>query len=224
MMTRGLVLMMALLGLSIVPIDAVAQGERARDRVCFYRDVEFQGWEVCYRPGDELADLRDRRNEVSSIRVFGRARVVVYDLREFDGASDEFNSDVPDLTLRNMAGSRSWNDRIDSFQIESGFDRPGRRGPRADRDDRFGRDGICVFDEPDFRGRSQCWEAGEEERNLNRLNAWNDRISSIRVFGRARAIVYTDAGYRGQRLRIDRDIPDLRSVDLDDQISSIDVR
>jgi hypothetical protein len=213
---------------------AVAQNRRDgdADRACFYRDVNFQGTEWCYRPGDELADLRNRRNEISSIRITGRARVIVYDDREFAGDTDEFVADVPDLTLRNMSGSRSWNDRIDSFQVESrDFRERGRQGRpgRVERDDDdrnpFGRrGGICVYEHADFRGRSECWEAGEEERNFSRIDGLNDRVSSIRVFGRARAELYRDAQYRGESLQVERDVRDLATLDWDDQISSIEVR
>src|SRR5689334_18220425 len=66
-----------LIGGAAVP--ALAQrGRDNDDRVCFYKDAQYQGQARCYRPGDELADLRDQRNEISSIRVFGRARVIVY--------------------------------------------------------------------------------------------------------------------------------------------------
>src|ERR1043166_9477052 len=98
--------------LTILATSSVAMAQFGRDRdrdgddrVCFYKDVQYQGQQWCYRVGDELADLRDRRNEISSIRIFGRARVIVFDQREFQGASDEFDADVPDLTLRNMEGS-----------------------------------------------------------------------------------------------------------------------
>jgi hypothetical protein len=218
----------ALLAGSAVP--AVAQGSRDDDRVCFYKDVQYQGEAWCYRAGDELADLRNRRNEISSLRIFGRARVIVFDDREFLGASDEFDSDVPDLTLRNMEGRRTWNDRIDSFRIT--VDRGGRRGGlfgnRNGRDDnqdrRATRDRICVYEGAHYAGRSQCWDAGEEEENLNRTNGWNDRISSIRVFGRTSVDVYRDAGFRGQHLTIDRDAPDLGAMNWGSQISSFRVR
>jgi hypothetical protein len=59
--------------------------------------------------------------------------------------------------------------------------------------------------------------------NLNRTGL-NDRISSIRVFGRARLDVYRDANYRGQHLRINRDAPDLGAMNWGDQISSFQVR
>jgi hypothetical protein len=202
---------------------------RDTDRVCFYRDVEYQGPSWCYRPGDELADLRNRNNEISSIRIFGRARVVVWDQEEFMGATDEFDMDVPDLRLRAMEGRRNWNDRIDSFQVMSfnrrgrGFGNVGRNDRDDDRDNRPARDRICVYEDINYGGRSQCWNADEEERNLSGTG-WNDRISSIRIYGRARVEVYRDADYRGQRLRIERDSADLGAINWSDQISSFQVR
>jgi hypothetical protein len=222
----------ALLAGAVAP--AAAQEQRDDDRVCFYRDVEYQGEAWCYRAGDELADLRNRRNEISSLRIFGRARVTVFDEREFLGAADEFDRDVPDLSLRNMEGRRTWNDRIESFRITT--DRGGRfgglfgnrgRGDGRDddrRDRRATRDRICVYDRPNYAGRSQCWDAGAEEENLNRTNGWNDRIASIRVFGRTSVEVYREAGFRGQRLRIDRDVADLGALNWGSQISSFRVR
>jgi hypothetical protein len=143
--------------------------------------------------------------------------------------------DVADLTLRNMAGRRSWNDRIESFSVvAAGGGRGAGRGRgrgrglgRADRDDRDGqtiRDRICVYEDANYRGRSQCWDAGEEETNLSRTTDLNDRISSIRVFGRSGVDLFRDAGFRGPRLRVDRDIPDLGTMDWGDQISSLRVR
>jgi hypothetical protein len=221
-------------GISITAAPAFAQGRDRNDnrdnrddsdRVCFYRDVEYQGPSWCYRPGDELADLRNRGNEISSIRIFGRARVLVYDDEQFLGTSDEFDMDVPDLRLRAMEARRNWNDRIGSFQVVA-FNRRGR-GFGRDRDDRDdnrpARDRICVYEDVNYGGRSQCWNADEEERNLSGTG-WNDRISSIRVFGRARIEIYRDADYRGQRLRLDRDQPDLGGVNWSDQISSFQIR
>ena len=233
MKQRGLVVL-TVLGIWMTGVPAFAQqgrnnrnDDRDGDRVCFYRDVQFEGPSWCYRPGDELADLRDRGGEISSIRVFGRARVIVYDLDEFMGTSDEFDRDVADLRLRSLEGRRNWNDRIDSFQVV-GFGRRGggfgRGGDDRDgRDNRPSRDRICIYEDINYGGRSQCWNADEEENNLNGLG-WNDRISSVRVFGRARVELYRDAGFRGGRVRLDRDAPDLNTMNWGDQISSFQVR
>jgi hypothetical protein len=44
------------------------------------------------------------------------------------------------------------------------------------------------------------------------------------VFGRARVELYRDAGFRGGRVRLDRDTPDLGAMNWSDQISSFQVR
>ena len=95
MKQRALVALVVL-GFSMTGAQAFAQQGRDRndnrdgDRVCFYRDIEYQGPSWCYRPGDELADLRNRGDEISSIRIFGRARVIVADINY--QAADETGS------------------------------------------------------------------------------------------------------------------------------------
>ena len=103
---------------------------RGTDRVCVYQDIHYEGWSECYSPGDELPSLRNHSNDISSIRVFGRAFITVFDDTNFSGRSAEFARDVPDLGLRNLAGSRSWSDRIKSFVVGP---ENNRRGPSVFR-------------------------------------------------------------------------------------------
>ena len=203
--------------------DASAQSGRGRDRVCVYQDVQYAGWEQCYTPGDEVATLRDRNNNISSIRVYGRVRVTVYEETEFRGRSGEFDSDVADLGLRIVSGSRSWSDRIKSLRVNSDGN-----SFRSGTDQEELRNGICVYEDPDYRGRSQCWNAGDTAGDLARPDRWSDRVSSIRVFGRSAAILYRDIRFRGSRLVLDHDVPDLAKLSSDfgnwnDQISSLQV-
>jgi hypothetical protein len=69
-----------------------------------------------------------------------------------------------------------------------------------------------VYDRRDFQGRSQCWSAGADVTDLAKAGNWSDRISSIRVFGRARAVAYRDPNFRGETIIIDRDISDLAQL------------
>ena len=65
--------------------------------------------------------------------------------------------------------------------------------------------------------------------DLGRRASWNDHISSIRVFGPTRVTLYRDINFRGDRVTVDRDIPDLRrlrmtgSMNWDNQVSSLDI-
>src|ERR1051326_5787458 len=99
--------------------DAASQFGRertnGRDRVCVYQDIQFHGWEQCYNAGDEVNNLGNHGKAISSIRIYGRARVTVFEDTGMRGNSTEFSSDVPDLGLRSVGGSHTWNDRIQSL-------------------------------------------------------------------------------------------------------------
>jgi hypothetical protein len=229
----------ALFSLSLAPESGAApqfgrgrDRDEGRDRVCLYQDIQYQGWEQCYSNGDEIPSLGGRSNAASSIRVFGRTRVTVYEDSNFRGRSAEFSSDVPDLGRRIVSGSRSWSDHIQSLRVGFDYDSRDNRGVFGGGfPDRFPRnqidDGICVYERHNYDGRSQCWRAGENLNDLGRAGNWSDRIASIQVFGRAVAILYRDIGFRGQSITIDRDIPDLGRVsaqgfdDWDRQASSV---
>jgi peptidase inhibitor family I36 len=87
--------------------------------------------------------------------------------------------------------------------------------------------GACFYRDPGFGGDYFCLRAGEQWPNMPA--GFNDRISSIRVFGDARVRLFNDFNFRGPSLLADRDLPDLRAVPMDprrnwsDRISSIAV-
>jgi len=198
----------------------LASAQNNRDRVCVYQDIGYHGWEQCYKVGDEVASFDRRNNAISSIRVYGRARVTVYEDTEFRGKSAEFTSDVQDLGLRNLSGSKSWSDHIQSMRV--GSDYGGGSNNSRNPPSIFGRDqssnrqqlseGVCVYDRPDYEGREQCWNVGMDVGDLGRSGNWSDRISSIRVFGGAAVVLYRDINFNGESVTIDRDVPDLDQV------------
>jgi Beta/Gamma crystallin len=107
-------------------------GRRGEDRVCLYEHVGYQGRSQCF---DSCEDVQDMRlvgwNDVaSSIRTFGRTRIVFYEHMGFGGERLLVDGDIPDLT-RVGAHDGNWNDRISSLRMRG----DGRDG-RDDRDDR----------------------------------------------------------------------------------------
>jgi hypothetical protein len=238
---------LSLLLAAVTPAGARGQlgrnDNRSGDRVCVYENNYFQGWEECYRPGDEVSDLHSRGNKISSVQVYGNAILSIFDGRNFEGGSAQITSEVRDLTQVSAGGfanKLSWNDRIESFRVTT----PNYRAPgpprvfgRDDRDDnrrdnRPGRrepDSVCFYEDTDFRGRVECFDVGRDISDLGRSGGWSDRISSVRVVGNGRAAAYLDIGYRGERLIIDQDIPNLGALRLrsgrswDNQISSFEV-
>lgn len=98
--------------------------------------------------------------------------------------------------------------------------------PSAAMAQRWGRapfpgSGACFFQGPDFRGDYFCVQSGDDLRRLP--EEMNNRISSIRLFGRAEAIVFGGERFRGGWARFDKSIRDLREARWDNQISSLRV-
>jgi len=136
---RKALLLALLASLVLSPSPAVAQRwgrERfPRDGVCFFKDTNFNGEYFCVRTGDELSRMPDGLNDkISSIRIFGRAEVFVFQDIRFEGRSAHFNSDI-----RNLRDD-GWNDLISSLRVRqperwNGFGRGGGfgRGDEADR-------------------------------------------------------------------------------------------
>jgi hypothetical protein len=98
--------------------------------------------------------------------------------------------------------------------------------PSAAMAQRWGRapfpgSGACFFQGTEFRGEYFCVGPGEDLRRIP--PEMNDRISSIRLFGRAEVIVFGDDRFRGGWARFDRSVRDLRDERWNDRISSLRV-
>jgi Peptidase inhibitor family I36 len=240
-LTISLVFVLAIV--CMVALPAPAQSTKRggiRDQICVYENNYFGGWQQCFAPGEQISDLGDHRNKISSIRVFGDARLLAFADRNFEGVSLEITADMNDLAQQKSSGpfiAGTWNDKIESIRVTGRLDVRDRRDDPRDRDYRIddrpvfpnSRNVVCVYENLDYRGRYECFQAGEEVADLGRRINWNDRISSVRVFGSARVTIYRDINFRGDRVTIDRDISDLRrvrmtgSMNWDNQISSLDI-
>lgn len=84
------------------------------------------------------------------------------------------------------------------------------------------RDGVCFYENADYGGDYFCVKSGESLRFVP--DGMNDRISSIRVFGRVEITVFKDAQYKGPSTRFYDDVRNLRYEGWNDRISSLRVR
>jgi|SRR5688572_5228884 len=250
-LTLTLVFVLGIFSVVSSTIAAQIQRNNARDQVCVFEHSNFGGWQQCFLPGEDVGDLGNYRNKISSIRVYGEARMTIFANKNFEGASMQVASDLSDLAQYKVPTSVisvTWNDVIESVRVAPRY--PSREVPapapapvyrdnrdtRIDppqpiyRDDRRGnRNNVCIYEEVNFRGRYECFDSGDEIADFGRGSGWNDRISSIRVYGVARVTLYRDINFRGDRVTVDRDIPDLRrvrmtsSLNWDNQVSSFDI-
>lgn len=239
-----------------------------RDGACFYKD-SYGSESFCLSAGQSADRMPPGFNDqITSIRIFGRARVVVFENSNFGGPNETFDRSQSDL--RNVRKrddpSRVWSDRISSIRVEYADSRADDRWGRDDRgrdDDRWGRgrddnrgrqdrddrgwhggnnpnfpvwgrgpqprQGACFFRDSNWRGEYFCVARGQNIPSMP--PGFNDRISSVRLFGGARVAVYQDSNFRGREARFRRDIADLhdrrvrddQSRTWNDRISSIQV-
>ena len=103
---------------------------------CCYKDSNFGGSFFCLRRGEQREALGNYGDQISSIRVFGRARTMIYDDRNFSGARQRVVGDVGDLRQYRVAQKpdHTWNNRISSIRVQYALFRlVGRpRTPRSD--------------------------------------------------------------------------------------------
>jgi hypothetical protein len=81
--------------------------------------------------------------------------------------------------------------------------------------------GVCFYENINFGGRYFCTRVGQSTASVP--PGMNDKISSVRVFGRAAVTVYRDPSFRGQSRFIDSNASDLRGLGFNDRISSYTV-
>jgi hypothetical protein len=81
------------------------------------------------------------------------------------------------------------------------------------------REGACFYEDADFHGQYFCVPRGGTYTSLPR--GFNDRISSVRVFGSG-VRIYQDRDFHGRSREIGRDVANLKG-DWRDSVSSIRV-
>ncbi len=95
-------------------------GNWGRGGACFYKDRNFGGSFFCLRRGEQRESLGNYGDDISSIRVFGRARAMIYDDRNFSGARQRVSGDVGDLRQYRVSQKpgHTWNNRVSSIRVQ----------------------------------------------------------------------------------------------------------
>ena len=189
--------------------------------VCFYEDIDFGGRYFCAGVGSSMEHVSGGADdEISSIRVFGNAEVTVFRDSNFRGSSRRFDADVSDLR------SSGFNDRVTSYHVafrgssQGGNWGDGGGGPVWGRP-AVPSTGACFYEDINFGGRYFCVRFGESAPRVP--GGTDDEISSLRIFGNGEVTVYRDSNFRGASRRFDANVTDLRSMGLNDRITSLSV-
>jgi len=82
-------------------------------------------------------------------------------------------------------------------------------------------DGVCFYKDPNFKGDYFCVRAGDALSAVP--NGMNDKISSMRIFGRTEVTVFRDVRFSGRSSRFAGDVKNLKDEGWNDLISSVRV-
>jgi hypothetical protein len=200
---------------------ASAQPRWGRERApqagaCFYEDTNFRGRYFCVKPGERLQSLpAGMGDKISSMRLLGTGQVTVFRDSDMRGRSARFIGDVRDLK------GEGWNDQISSLDVAPAAAQGRWRGDRPPvwGNQPVPREGACFYQNADFRGEYFCAPRGATYTALPR--GFNDRISSVRVFG-SEVRIFQNRNFRGRSREIRNDVPNLRGA-WSDNVSSIRV-
>ena len=79
--------------------------------------------------------------------------------------------------------------------------------------------GAFFYSDEGYRGNRFCMDANERR---DYVGDYNDRISSVRIYGRARVTLYEHSNFGGDTRNVNGDMPELPG--FNDKASSIVVR
>ncbi|MFZ2099148.1 MAG: peptidase inhibitor family I36 protein [Oricola sp.] len=144
----------------------------AASQVCVYDLPNYLGASTCVNAGTSATAVPGFWNDrVTSLRTFGGASLRLCEHINFGGYCNVFNGNVPILgTPLNNKGS--------SYDVIP---------PEPYR--------VCVYDGANYQGASVCANAGVSAPAIPPI--WNDKITSIKVFGGARIRLCQNPGFGG---------------------------
>jgi Protein of unknown function (DUF3011)/Peptidase inhibitor family I36 len=91
-----------------------------KNGACFFRQANYTSDYFCIARGSSVSAVQSGFNDqISSIRLYGGARVTVYNDANFRSTSISFRNSVSDLRNVRLQGNdnKTWNNRISSIQV-----------------------------------------------------------------------------------------------------------
>ncbi len=217
--------------LLLIPLLASAKGV-----VCLYKNPDFQGDHICH-DGDVLNFNNIRLNDaVSSIKLYGDARIRFYEHAGFGGRSVLVQDDVERLGPRlddQFSSMQFVAENHRNYEYWDDDEMRRRPGPAAGYWRRRGQDdlgaplsprwqrqggadrgaaGVCVYEHWDYKGWERCFSEGHP--NFRELDIDN-LVSSIRVVGDVKAHLFEHHDFQGYKRVFTKSDPRLNHRDND---------
>ena len=181
----------------------------ANNGVTVYADINFGGQSVTFASDMPNTASGGWNDNISSLRIpSGQAWEICQDVN-YGNDCQSVSGSVSDLR------SIGWNDRISSMRRINAAYHGRRRGQNGSEGSGSG---VSVYADPNFQGQSATFR--DDTPNLMPFNL-NDKASSIRIPAGETWQVCVDSDYRNQCQVLSNSVADLRSIGMNDRISSL---
>lgn len=94
-------------------------GGRPHDGACFFTSANFSGDYFCQPRGTVMNVPNGFNDKISSIQVYGRVTVTIFNNANYQGFSAVTRQSIPDLRSWSVQGysNKDWNNRISSIRL-----------------------------------------------------------------------------------------------------------
>lgn len=179
----------------------VGDGSLRQGQVALYQDLNFQGqrWVLSAAQAD-FRSVPGLNDQASSIRVGPNTAATLFADVGFQGASQEFTSDVAwlgDTAVRNDAAS--------SLQLRVGTFAP-RQGE------------VALYQDMNYQGR--CWLFSADVSDFRAFEGLNDQVSSVRIGPNTAVTLFEHVDFRGRSQTFQGDFPWLADTSLGNDVAS----
>jgi len=150
---------------------------------------------------NELGTMQDK---VSSFKLTGDVKVKFYKNKNCEGDSKVFTANTSSL-------DKDWDNKFSSLEITA------LKTPPAPQ-------GVMVYYDKDYKDRKKFYpvSGGSKRYNIGDGN-FNDKVTSVELYGDTIATVYEHINGDGKMLEVKNNIPELKKAKFNDILSSLDV-
>jgi len=174
--------------------------------VCVYTGPNYSGTSQCFNDGSDIANLADYSldDKIQSAKLIGGSWLLVFSDTYYGGNAQWWvNKDIPDMSNssymdQNISSVSSMSNIISSLKVRASSWNPGVAG---------------VYENVKYGGSARFYTPGDSvQYNVKGGYSdswWKDTISSVKIFGSAKLILYWSTNYDGSTLVTTSSIADL---------------
>lgn len=198
-------------------VGYLCEEQRQTAGVVLYEHAGFRGDSERFTESDrDLGNNRIGRNQAQSVEVSPGCTVQLFAGRRFKGRHVTLTENVFNLGSTAVGNKEVSSLKVDCESYDGHYNAPGHR-PQSGRSG-----GVTLFEHSRFKGQAETFVRDDADLRDNPIGS--DRASSVHVTEGCTAVLYSEIGFRGNWIEINRNVSQLGDTTFGaDQARSIRV-